>query len=64
MENDILSLQIASGILIAASIITIALYAVHTFRARDWLMCFLASVATALLGGALIAAGLNIVPWQ
>lgn len=64
MENDILSLQIASGILIAASIITVALYAVHTFRARDWWMCLPASAATITIGGALIAAGLNIFPWQ
>lgn len=64
MKPDILSLQIASGILIAASIITIALYAVHTFRARDWWMFLPAAAATMTIGGALIAAGLNIVPWQ
>lgn len=64
MKPDILSLQIASGILIAALIITIALYAAHTFRQRDWWMCLLATNATLLLGGGLIAAGLGIVSWQ
>ena len=64
MKPDILSLQIASGILIAALIITIALYAAHTFRQRDWWMCLLTSVFTFLIGGTFIAAGLGIVPWQ
>jgi hypothetical protein len=61
VEN--LSLQIASGILIAVAIVALARFAIASARAGDWGMAFPAGLFVALIGGGLVLAGFGSVPW-
>lgn len=61
MEN--LSLQVASGILIAAIVMTMTRYWFHTVREKDWGMAYALGAFLIIFGGGLILAGLGTIQW-
>ena len=61
MEN--LPLQIASGILIAATVMAGFRYAVFLARRGDWGLAVPAGLFIAVMGGGLVLAGLGTIPW-
>jgi hypothetical protein len=61
--TDYLPLQIASGILIAGTILLIPRFASWLWREGDRGAAVFVGGAFFLFAGALIAAGLGLVPW-
>lgn len=61
--GDPLSLQIASGILIAAAIMFVFRLGLGCWQRGDYPMAIGCHLFTAVFGGILIFAGLGVVPW-
>lgn len=63
MNEPILSLQIASGILMAVVIVWVFKLGVAHFQRGDYSFAFYAFAPAVLLGGGLILAGVGLVSW-
>lgn len=62
MDNDI-SIEVASGILIAVLLLTIGRYGLDRAREGDWGMALPSLMLFCLIGGSFILAGLGTIDW-
>lgn len=63
MENALLPLQVASGILIAVVIVWVFKHGIALWQRGDYGFAFFAFAPALLFGGGLIFAGLGLVAW-
>lgn len=63
MDQSLLPLQIASGILIAVVIVWVFKHGVTAAQRGEWLNAALSIAVAVLFGGGLIAAGTGLVGW-
>ena len=63
MPSEILSLQVAAGILIAAAIMALAKLSIRFAAKGDYGLAFWVGLPVALVGGGLILAGMGTISW-
>ncbi len=63
MPSEILSLQVAAGILIAAAIMALARLSFRLAAKGDYGLAFWVGLPVAVFGGALILAGMGTIAW-